>query len=177
MCSRRFASPPQAIEAYHRRQVPADASFTDEAGATLGWRWSALESVGVYVPGGTASLSELGVDECHTRESGRRWPHRMVTPASGGQIPPLILAAAKIAGVTEIYRAGGAQAIAALAYGTESIAPVDKIVLHEPAPARRMGGATGQGFARDLHQAGPHEYPGFPARRQPADRDAAEDLP
>jgi histidinol dehydrogenase len=118
----------QRIEAYHRRQMPADASFTDETGATLGWRWNALDSVGIYVPGGTAAYpSSVLMNAVPARVAGV--PRiAMVTPASGGRIHPLVLAAAKIAGVTEIYRAGGAQAIAALAYGTETIAPVDKIV-------------------------------------------------
>ncbi len=116
------------IEAYHRRQIPADASFTDEAGAILGWRWNALDSTGIYVPGGTAVYpSSVLMNAIPARVAGVG-RIAMVTPASGGQIQPLVLAAAKIAGVTEIYRAGGAQAIAALAYGTESIAPVDKIV-------------------------------------------------
>jgi histidinol dehydrogenase len=116
------------IEAYHRRQMPSDASFTDESGATLGWRWGALDSVGIYVPGGTASYpSSVLMNAIPARVAGV--PRiGMVTPASRGAIHPLTLIAAKIAGVTEIYRVGGAQAIAALAYGTQTIAPVDKIV-------------------------------------------------
>ena len=111
------------IEAYHRRQMPADESFTDATGTTLGWRWGALESVGLYVPGGTASYpSSVLMNAVPARVAGVERVV-MVTPASGGAINPLTLVAAKIAGVSEIYRVGGAQAIAALAYGTESIKP------------------------------------------------------
>jgi histidinol dehydrogenase len=116
------------IETYHRRQVPADDSFTDAAGVTLGWRWTPLDSVGLYVPGGTASYpSSVLMNAVPARVAGVARVV-MVTPASLGKINPLTLAAAKRAGVAEIYRIGGAQAIAALAFGTESIAAVDKIV-------------------------------------------------
>jgi len=116
------------IETYHRRQLPKDDSFTDETGATLGWRWTALDSVGLYVPGGTASYpSSVLMNAIPARVAGVS-RIVMVTPASGGKINPLTLAAAKRAGVSEIYRIGGAQAIAALAFGTKTIAPVDKIV-------------------------------------------------
>jgi histidinol dehydrogenase len=116
------------IEAYHRRQLPKDESFTDDTGATLGWRWTALDSVGLYVPGGTASYpSSVLMNAIPARVAGVA-RIAMVTPASGGAINPLVLAAAKRAGISEIYRIGGAQAVAALAYGTETIAPVDKIV-------------------------------------------------
>jgi len=116
------------IELYHRRQLPADERFTDEIGATLGWRWTALDSVGLYVPGGTASYpSSVLMNAVPARVAGVA-RIAMVTPASGGAINPLTLAAAKRAGVSEIYRVGGAQAIAALAFGTATIAPVDKIV-------------------------------------------------
>jgi histidinol dehydrogenase len=116
------------IEAYHRRQLPKDESFTDETGATLGWRWGALSSVGLYVPGGTASYpSSVLMNAVPARVAGVKRV-AMVTPASGGAINPLTLVAARIAGVSEIYRIGGAQAIAALAYGTPTIAAVDKIV-------------------------------------------------
>jgi histidinol dehydrogenase len=116
------------IEAYHARQLPKDERFTDDAGATLGWRWGAVQSVGLYVPGGTASYpSSVLMNAMPAKVAGV--PRIvMTTPASGGAIEPLTLAAAKIAGVSEIYRIGGAQAVAALAYGTETIAPVDKIV-------------------------------------------------
>ncbi len=115
------------IESWHRRQLPADVSFTDETGARLGWRWTALDSAGLYVPGGTASYpSSVLMNAIPAKVAGVR-RIVMVTPASGGTIHPLTLVAANIAGVTEIYRTGGAQAIAALAFGTETIAPVDKI--------------------------------------------------
>jgi len=116
------------IETYHRRQLPQDAWFTDEIGAGLGWRWTPLDSVGLYVPGGTASYpSSVLMNAVPARVAGVGRVV-MVTPASGGKINPLVLAAAKRAGIGEIYRVGGAQAVAALAYGTTSIAPVDKIV-------------------------------------------------
>ncbi|MBN9554144.1 MAG: histidinol dehydrogenase [Alphaproteobacteria bacterium] len=116
------------IEAYHRRQIPADESFRDETGALLGWRWTAVDSAGLYVPGGTASYPSsvlMNAIPAHVAGVARIV---MVTPASGGRLNPLVLAAARRAGVRDIFRIGGAQAVAALAYGTESIAPVDKIV-------------------------------------------------
>jgi histidinol dehydrogenase len=116
------------IEAYHQRQLPLDESFADQSGARLGWRWTPLASVGLYVPGGTASYpSSVLMNAVPARVAGVS-RIVMVTPASGGKINPLTLAAAKLAGISEIYRVGGAQAIAALAYGTATIAPVDKIV-------------------------------------------------
>jgi histidinol dehydrogenase len=116
------------IEAYHRRQLPKDERFTDASGVRLGWRWGPLSSVGLYVPGGTASYpSSVLMNAVPARVAGVRRVV-MVTPASGGAINPLTLVAAKLAGVSEIYRIGGAQAIAALAYGTQTISPVDKIV-------------------------------------------------
>jgi histidinol dehydrogenase len=116
------------IESYHARQLPKDESFTDPAGATLGWRWRPLDSVGLYVPGGTASYpSSVLMNAVPAKVAGV--PRIvMVTPASGGAINPLTLVAARIAGVSEIYRIGGAQAVAALAYGTGAVQPVDKIV-------------------------------------------------
>jgi histidinol dehydrogenase len=116
------------IEAYHRRQFPEDVAFTDEVGVTLGWRWTPLDSVGVYVPGGTASYpSSVLMNAIPARVAGVA-RIAMVTPASGGRISPLVLAAAARSGIHEIYRLGGAQAVAALAYGTQSIPSVDKIV-------------------------------------------------
>jgi histidinol dehydrogenase len=118
----------ERIEAYHRRQLPKDEWFTDAAGAQLGWRWTALDSVGLYVPGGTAAYpSSVLMNAIPARVAGAG-RIVMVTPASGGAINPLVLAAARRAGVNEIYRVGGAQAVAALAFGTAAIAPVDKIV-------------------------------------------------
>ena len=116
------------IEAYHLRQIPEDARFTDDIGALLGWRWTSVDSAGLYVPGGTASYpSSVLMNAVPAKVAGVK-RIVMVTPASGGVINPMVLAAAKRAGVTDIYRIGGAQAVAALAFGTETIKPVDKIV-------------------------------------------------
>jgi len=116
------------IEAYHKRQLPADERFTDETGALLGWRWTSVDSVGLYVPGGTASYpSSVLMNAIPAKVAGVA-RIVMVTPTPDGRINPLVLAAARRAGVSEIYRIGGAQAVAALAYGTETIRPVDKIV-------------------------------------------------
>jgi histidinol dehydrogenase len=116
------------IEAYHRRQRPADDRFTDPCGVELGHRWRAVAAAGLYVPGGTAAYpSSVLMNAVPAKVAG---VERLVmaAPAPGGVLNPLVLAAAQLAGVDEIYRIGGAQAIAALAYGTETIAPVDKIV-------------------------------------------------
>jgi histidinol dehydrogenase len=116
------------IESYHKRQIPQDERFTDDTGAVLGWRWTSLDSVGLYVPGGTASYpSSVLMNAIPAKVAGVA-RIVMVTPASGGSINPLVLAAAKRAGITDIYRIGGAQAVAALAYGTQTITAVDKIV-------------------------------------------------
>ena len=116
------------IESYHRRQIPQDMRFTDDTGALLGWRWTSVDSVGLYVPGGTASYpSSVLMNAIPAKVAGVA-RIVMVTPASGGTINPLVLAAARRAGVSDIYRIGGAQAVAALAYGTATIAAVDKIV-------------------------------------------------
>src|SRR5258706_14914826 len=109
------------IESYHRRQVPEDARFTDETGALLGWRWTSVDSVGLYVPGGTASYPSSVLMNAIPAKVAGVGRIVMVTPASGGKLNPLVLAAARRAGITDIYRIGGAQAVAALAYGTESI--------------------------------------------------------
>jgi histidinol dehydrogenase len=116
------------IEALHRRQMPQDDRFSDSLGVELGARWTAIEAVGLYVPGGTAAYpSSVLMNAVPAKVAGV--PRLvMVVPAPGGNLPPLVLAAAKIAGVDEIYRVGGAQAVAALAYGTATIAPVAKIV-------------------------------------------------
>jgi len=118
----------QRIEAYHQRQLPADARFTDETGAVLGWRWTAVDSVGLYVPGGTAAYPSSVLMNAIPAKVAGVCRIVMVTPASGGRINPLVLAAARRAGVSDIYRIGGAQAVAALAYGTQSLKAVDKIV-------------------------------------------------
>ena len=116
------------IEIYHRRQVPKDDRFTDALGVELGSRWTAIEAVGLYVPGGTAAYpSSVLMNAVPAKVAGV--PRiAMVVPAPGGELNPLVLAAAKLAGVDEIFRVGGAQAVAALAYGTQSIAAVAKIV-------------------------------------------------
>ena len=116
------------IEAYHRRQLPADERWTDEAGVTLGWRWTPIDAVGLYVPGGTASYpSSVLMNAIPARVAGAR-RLVMVVPTPDGALNPLVLAAAREAGVTDIYKIGGAQAVAALAYGTRVVPPVDKIV-------------------------------------------------
>jgi histidinol dehydrogenase len=116
------------IETYHRRQLPADDRFTDALGVELGHRWTAIEAVGLYVPGGTAAYpSSVLMNAVPAKVAGV--PRVvMVVPAPDGKLNPLVLAAAKLAGVDEIYRVGGAQAVAALAYGTATIAAVAKIV-------------------------------------------------
>ncbi|HEY7229951.1 MAG TPA: histidinol dehydrogenase [Pseudolabrys sp.] len=116
------------IEAYHRRQKPDDDRFTDPLGVEMGTKWTAIESVGLYVPGGTAAYPSSVLMNAVPAKVARVSRLAMVVPASAGKLNPLVLAAARIAGVDEIYRIGGAQAVAALAYGTESIAPVAKIV-------------------------------------------------
>ncbi len=116
------------IEAYHRRQRPRDERFTDSIGVELGSRWTAIAAAGLYVPGGTAAYpSSVLMNAVPAKVAGV--PRLvMVVPAPDGILNPLVLAAAELAGVDEIYRVGGAQAVAALAYGTATIAPVDKIV-------------------------------------------------
>jgi histidinol dehydrogenase len=116
------------IEIFHRRQLPRDDRITDALGVELGWRWSAIEAVGLYVPGGTAAYpSSVLMNAVPARVAGVARVV-MVVPSPGGRLNPLVLAAAHLGGVSEIYRVGGAQAVAALAYGTATIAPVAKIV-------------------------------------------------
>jgi histidinol dehydrogenase len=116
------------IETFHRRQLPKDDRFTDALGVELGWRWSAIESVGLYVPGGTAAYpSSVLMNAVPAKVAGVA-RMVMVVPSPDGKLNPLVLAAAQLGGVSEIYRVGGAQAVAALAYGTATIAPVAKIV-------------------------------------------------
>jgi histidinol dehydrogenase len=116
------------IESFHRQQLPADQRFTDALGVELGWRWSAIESVGLYVPGGTAAYPSSVLMNAVPAQVAGVARVVMVVPSPDGKLNPLVLAAARLAGVSEIYRVGGAQAIAALAYGTATIAPVAKIV-------------------------------------------------
>jgi histidinol dehydrogenase len=118
----------ERIVSFHRRQMPEDLRFTDALGVDLGWRWTAIQAVGLYVPGGTASYpSSVLMNAVPAKVAGVERVV-MVVPAPDGIINPLVLAAADLAGVDEIYRVGGAQAIAALAHGTQTIAPVSKIV-------------------------------------------------
>ena len=132
---------------FHLRQKPADVRFTDPLGVELGWRWRPIDSVGLYVPGGAASYpSSVLMNAVPAKVAGSR-RLAMVMPAPDGQTNPLALAAARIAGVDEIYRVGGAQAIAALAFGTATITPVDKIVgpgnAYVAAAKRRVFGVVG----------------------------------
>jgi histidinol dehydrogenase len=116
------------IEAFHRKQLPEDFAYTDQAGVRLGARWTPIAAAGLYVPGGLAAYpSSVLMNAIPAKVAGVE-RIVMVVPTPGGEINPLVLAAAHIAGVSEIYRVGGAQAVAALAYGTESIVPVDKII-------------------------------------------------
>ena len=115
------------IRAYHARQMPEDAMWTDEAGAELGWRWTPVSAAGLYVPGGLATYPSSVLMNAIPAKVAGVGRLAMVVPTPDGQVNPLVLLAAQISGVDEIYRIGGAQAVAALAYGTETIAPVDKI--------------------------------------------------
>jgi histidinol dehydrogenase len=118
----------ERIDAFHRAQLPRDLRMTDAAGVTMGMRWSALDAVGLYVPGGKAAYpSSVLMNAIPARAAGVG-RIAMCVPTPGGVLNPLVLAAARRAGVTEIYRIGGAQAVAALAYGTATIPPVDRIV-------------------------------------------------
>jgi histidinol dehydrogenase len=118
----------ERIERFHRAQLPSDLELPDPAGLTLGMRWNALDAVGLYVPGGKASYpSSVLMNALPAKVAGVQ-RIAMCVPTPDGELAPLVLAAARRAGVTEVYRVGGAQAVAALAYGTESVAPVDRIV-------------------------------------------------
>jgi histidinol dehydrogenase len=116
------------IESFHRRQLPKDERFVDPLGVELGWRWSAVDAVGLYVPGGTAAYPSSVLMSAVPAQVAGVPRVVMVVPAPDGKLNPLVLAAARLGGVTEIYRVGGAQAVAALAWGTATIAPVAKIV-------------------------------------------------
>ncbi len=132
---------------YHTRQKPADVRFTDELGVELGWRWRPIGAVGLYVPGGAASYPSSVIMNAVPAKVAGCARLAMVVPTPDGRVNPLVLAAARIVGLDEIYRVGGAQAIAALAYGTQTIAPVDKIVgpgnAYVAAAKRRVFGAVG----------------------------------
>lgn len=139
----RFAA--ERIARYHERQRPADARWTDETGAELGWRWTPLDSVGVYVPGGRAAYpSSVLMNVVPARVAG---VSRIAMATPPGRLEPAVAAAAEIAGVTEVWRVGGAQAVAALAYGAGPIAPVDKITgpgnAYVSAAKRRVYGTVG----------------------------------
>ncbi|RME63586.1 MAG: histidinol dehydrogenase [Alphaproteobacteria bacterium] len=116
------------IRAFHAAQKPADLRHEDAAGVSLGWRWTAIDAVGIYVPGGTASYPSSVLMNALPAKVAGVGRIAMAVPAPEGCVNPLVLAAADIAGVDEIYRIGGAQAVAAFAYGTATIAAVDKIV-------------------------------------------------
>jgi histidinol dehydrogenase len=137
----------ERIEVYHRAQRPQDSMTTDAVGVTLGWRWTAIESVGLYVPGGLASYpSSVLMNAVPAKVAGV--PRvAMVVPTPRGETNPLVLAAARLAGVDEIFRIGGAQAVAALAYGTATIRPVAKITgpgnAYVAAAKRRVFGQVG----------------------------------
>ena len=151
------ASPPETvvalrlaaerIEAFHRGQLPEDTRYVDAAGVELGSRWTAIAAVGIYVPGGLAAYpSSVLMNAVPARVAGVD-RIAMTVPTPDGEINPLVLAAADIAGVDEIYRIGGAQAIGALAFGTDAVAPVDKIVgpgnAYVAAAKRRVFGTVG----------------------------------
>lgn len=137
----------ERIETYHRAQRPQDSMTTDPLGVTLGWRWTAIESVGLYVPGARASYpSSVLMNAVPAKVAGV--PRiAMVVPTPKGETNPLVLAAARLAGVDEVFRIGGAQAVAALAYGTKSVRPVAKIVgpgnAYVAAAKRRVFGQVG----------------------------------
>ncbi len=118
----------ERIRVFHHRQVPVDDQFTDIVGVRLGYRWTPVQAAGLYVPGGTAAYPSSVLMNAIPAKVAGVGRLVMVVPTPDGKINPLVLAAAKLAGVDEIYRIGGAQAVAALAYGTETIRPVDKIV-------------------------------------------------
>ena len=137
----------ERIRAFHERQRPPDLDFIDGDGVRLGWRWSPIAAIGLYVPGGSAAYpSSVLMNALPAKVAGC---DRLVmtVPAPQGKLDPLVLAAARIAGVAEIHRIGGAQAIAALAYGTATITPVDKIVgpgnAYVAAAKRRVFGQVG----------------------------------
>ena len=137
----------ERIRVFHQRQVPADDHFTDIVGVRLGYRWTAVQAAGLYVPGGTAAYpSSVLMNAIPAKVAG---VDRlvMVVPTPDGKLNPLVLAAARLAGVDEIYRIGGSQAVAALAYGTDTIRPVDKIVgpgnAYVAAAKRQVFGAVG----------------------------------
>jgi len=137
----------ERIRAYHARQMPRDEEWTDPDGATLGWRWSPVSAAGLYVPGGLASYPSSVLMNAIPAKVAGVGRLAITVPTPDGVANPLVLLAARIAGVDEVYRVGGAQAVAALAWGTESIAPVDKITgpgnAYVAAAKRRVFGKVG----------------------------------
>ena len=137
----------ERIASYHQRQMPQDLDYTDAAGVRLGARWKPLAAVGIYVPGGTASYPSTVLMNAVPAKVAGVPRVAMAVPAPDGVLSPLVLAAAQLAGVDEIYRIGGAQAVAAFAYGTASIPAVDKIVgpgnAYVAAAKRRVFGTVG----------------------------------
>ncbi len=135
------------ITDFHRRQMPEDLDYTDGAGLRLGHRWKPLAAVGLYVPGGTAAYPSSVLMNAVPAKVADVQRVVMVVPAPGGQLNPLVLAAADIAGVDEIYRIGGVQAVGALAFGTPTIARVDKIIgpgnVYVAAAKRQVFGIVG----------------------------------
>ncbi len=137
----------ERIRAYHQRQMPQDESWTDEAGVKLGWRWTPVASAGLYVPGGLASYPSSVLMNAIPAQVAGVERLVMTAPTPGGKANPLVLLAAQISGIKTVYRIGGAQAIAALAYGTQTISPVDKITgpgnAYVAAAKRRVFGRVG----------------------------------
>src|SRR5437016_2625270 len=137
----------ERIESFHRRQLPASIDYVDAAGVRLGQRWRPIAAVGLYVPGGTASYPSSVLMNAIPAQVAGVERLVMTVPAPDGILNPLVLAAADMLGIAEIYRIGGAQAVAALAYGTATIAPVDKIVgpgnAYVAAAKRRVFGRVG----------------------------------
>src|SRR5216683_5542350 len=159
----------ERIESFHRRQLPASIDYIDAVGVRLGQRWRPIAAVGLYVPGGTASYpSSVLMNAIPAKVAG---VERLVmtVPTPDGILNPLVLAAADMLGIAEIYRVGGAQAVAALAYGTATIAPVDKIVgpgnAYVAAAKRRVFGRVGidmiAGPSEILVLADRHNDPGW----------------
>ena len=161
------------IHSHHARQRPQDDRYTDPLGVELGSRWTAVESVGLYVPGGTASYPSSVLMNAVPAQVAGVERIVMVVPSPDGDINPLVLVAADLAGVSEIYRVGGAQAIAALAYGTETIAPVAKIVgpgnAYVAAAKRQVFGTVGidmiAGPSESVDRGGQRQQPGLDRRR------------
>jgi histidinol dehydrogenase len=137
----------ERIRAYHARQTPEDARWVDAAGVELGWRWTPVDAAGLYVPGGLASYPSSVLMNAIPAAIAGVERVIMMAPTPDGAVNPLVLLAARISGVQDIYRVGGAQAVAAMAYGTDSIAPVDKIVgpgnAYVAAAKRRVFGHVG----------------------------------